>query len=405
MNSFDLYSHTFKRAPYPIYDAMREQGPLVRNPGLTGQPGWFVTGYAAAVDVLRDSKRFTKRWQSFFTAEELAQHEQNNPLSAMLDGHLLNLDPPDHTRIRRLVNQAFTAKRVQAMRPRIQQIADSLIDQLPTSGTADLIESYAFPLPIIVIAELLGVPASDRDKFRVWSNAAITPTVSPEEWQQFMPLMMEFLTYLSDMFRLRKAEPKDDLISALLAVEESGDKLSMNDLYSMIFLLLIAGHETTVNLIANSTLALMQHPEQFAQLKANPALMPQAIEELLRYDGPVERALTFWALEDMVFYDCTIKRGEMVIVVLGGANRDPAQFGCPAHLDIAREPKSNKHLAFGHGIHYCLGAPLARAEGEIALNTLFARLPNLRLAIEPDEIVWRLNPILRGPEALPIAWG
>ena len=401
--TYDLYSQSFKRNPYPTYDDMRQADPIFKNPGMSGHPIWFVTSYDLGVEVLRDHKRFIKRWQNTLTEEELAQ-QQVHPLSAMLDDHLLNLDPPDHTRIRSLVNKVFTGRRVERLRPRIQQIADDLIDDMLTQDEADLIEAFAFPLPITVIAELLGVPSSDRDKFRVWSNAAIQPTLTEEEWQHTVPLLMEFMTYLSDMFRERKRAPREDLISDLLAVEEAGDSLSMNELYAMIFLLLVAGHETTVNLIANGTLALLQHPEQLAQLKANPSQMAQAVEELLRYDAPVERSLTRFVAEDMQFHGAELKKGELVIVVLGAANRDPAHFDCPAHLDINREPKQNKHLSFGMGIHYCLGAPLARAEGEIALNTLLSRLPNLRLNAPVDTLVWRENPIIRGVEQLPVAW-
>ena len=402
MHNFDLYSQAFKRNPYPTYDEMRALGPLVRNPGLGGGPIWFVTGFDVAQEVLRDHKRFVKDWRNGLTPEQLAQQPPPNPISDFLDNHLLNLDPPDHTRIRSLVNKVFTARRVEGMRPRIQQIADELLDAMEGNSPTDLIDAYAFPLPITVIAELLGVPASDQDKFRRWSNAAISPVVTEEEWQQTLPQLMEFMAYLSDMFRERRTNPQDDLISALVQVEEDGDKLQQNELYGMIFILLIAGHETTVNLIANSVLALIEHPEQMAELIADPALMPKAIDELLRFDNPVERALMRWVSADFTFHGHELKRGESVIVVLGGVNHDPAHFGCPAHLDIHRE--NNKHMSFGMGIHYCLGAPLARVEGEIALNSLLARLNNLRLAVERDDLVWRENPIIRGVETLPVAW-
>lgn len=277
-----------------------------------------------------------------------------------------------------------------------------MLDQVQARGQMDLIDDYAFPLPIVVIAEMLGVPAADRDRFRAWSDAFVTPAVTPEGWVKAEQLLNEFVVYLGQVFAARRQQPRNDLITALIQAEDAGDKLNEEELYSMVVLLIVAGHETTVNLIGNGTLALLQHPDQLALLKANPALMPQAIEELLRYDGPVERATIRFAAEDVEVGGQLIRRGEAVGVVLYGANRDPSQFAAPDALDITREP--NRHHAFGFGVHYCLGAPLARMEGQIGLATLLRRLPGLRLAAPVETLVWRFNPILRGLHHLPVAW-
>jgi cytochrome P450 len=266
----------------------------------------------------------------------------------------------------------------------------------------DLVDEFAFPLPITVIAELLGIPVADRDRFRLWSNAIMTPALSPAEIARAGELMGAFVAYLRDLFVRRRGTPGDDLISSLIQVEEGGDRLSEQELSSMVALLIIAGHETTVSLIGNSVLVLLQHPEQRSRLERDPTMIRTAIEELLRYDGPVERALNRWAAEDVELGGKTIHRGEEIIVILGSADRDPARFPDPDLLDFAR--RDNKHVAFGRGSHYCLGAPLARLEAEIALTTLFGRLPALRLAAPVDDLSWRPVPLFRSLVSLPVAW-
>ena len=400
---YDLYSPTFKANPYPTYAAMREQAPVCRNPGLDGQSLlWFITRYEEAEAVLRDQKRFVKNYRATLTPEEQAKLPPEPRLERLLNQHLLNMDGADHVRLRSLVSKAFTAQRVNRLQGRIQTIADELLDKVQDQGHMDLIDDYAFPLPIIVIAEMLGVPAADRDRFRVWSNTFVSPSFTPEGWAQTEKLMIEFTNYLGQVFAERRRNPKDDLITALIQAEEAGDKLSEEELYSMVILLIVAGHETTVNLIGNGMLALLRNPDQFALLKSQPELMPNAVEEFLRYDGPVERATPRFATEDIEIGGQLIRRGEAVFVVLGGADRDPAEFPQPDQVDVTRE--DNRHLAFGFGVHYCLGAPLARLEGRIALNTLLARLPNLRLAVPPDELTWRPNTFLRGLQGIPVVW-
>ncbi|MBX3012892.1 MAG: cytochrome P450 [Caldilineaceae bacterium] len=400
---FDLYSTTFKRDAYSIYEQLRSQGPVVKNIGLNGNGSlWFVTGYAEAEAVLRDHKRFVKNYHNTLTAQQRAQLPPMSRLTQLLDQHMLNLDGEDHLRQRALVNKAFSSRIINGLHERVQAIADGLLDQVQAQGTMNLIDDYAFPLPIVVIAEMLGIPAADRNRFRAWSDAFVTPAVNEEEWRRAEKLLIEFVDYLGQIFAERRQRPRQDLITALLQADEGGDKLSEEELHSMVVLLIVAGHETTVNLIGNGTLALLRHPAQMAQLKADPTLMPAAIEELLRYDGPVERATLRFAAVDAELAGQWIRRGEAVSVVLGGADRDPAHFAQPDQLDLTRE--NNRHLAFGYGVHYCVGAPLARMEGRIALNTLLQRLPNLRLAAPVETLAWRFNPILRGLQQLPVAW-
>jgi cytochrome P450 len=284
------------------------------------------------------------------------------------------------------------------MAQRITDIANELIDKLAGQAIIELIESFAFPLPIMVIMELLGVPTADAEQVRSWSEAIISPGSHGVGYRQRKARLRAFAAYLKAMFAERLQNPQDDLISALVQAEEAGQRLTQDELSSMVVLLLVTGHETVVNMIGNSVVALLQHPDQLAQLLANPAHFDQAIEELLRYDGPVETSTTRWAAEDVVMGGQTIRRGDLVRVVTASANRDPAVFDQPNTLDLTRQ--NNPHIAFGRGVHYCLGAPLARLEGRIALARLFGRFPALRLAQPAEEISWRSGVLFRGPKAL-----
>jgi cytochrome P450 len=321
----------------------------------------------------------------------------------MIDNHLLSHDPPDHTRLRNLVGKAFTSRMVNQMQPRIEAIADQLLDRVEPQGQMDLIEDYAFPLPIIVIAELLGLPVEDRQQLREWSNAFIAPVQGEAEYQLFKAQMLAFTDYLRMLFKERRRERRQDLITAMVQAEEAGDKLSEAELFSMVILLIVAGHETTVNLIGTGMLSLLRQPDQLERLKREPALIDGAIEELLRYDGPVETSTPRWAAEDVEIGGQRIRRGQQVEVVLAAANRDPAQFAQPDRLDITRQ--DNRHLDFGLGLHYCLGAPLARMEGRIALMKLLQRLPQLRLAAPVKRLQWLRLPPVRGLRSLPVRWG
>ena len=301
---------------------------------------------------------------------------------------MLNRDGDDHRRLRRLVSKAFTPRMVEQLRPRIQEIADALIDSVAAAGEMELVSEFAFPLPITVIAELLGVSVADRERFREWSGAVVSPAFTPAGMERADALLGAFVEYLLALFAERRKEPGEDLVSALVAVEDGGDTLSEEELCSMVVLLIVAGHETTVSLIGNAMLALLTHPEQRAAIERDSSLLPRAVEELIRYDGPVERTLNRWAAVDVELRGQTIRRGETVIVVLGAADHDPERFESPGTLDFAAE-RDARHLGFGRGRHFCLGAPLARLEAEIALGTLLRRLPGLRLAVAEDEVGWR----------------
>lgn len=399
---YNLYGEVFKAEPFATYAQMRAEDPVCLEHGLEGMI-WFVTRRNEVETVLRDHRRFVKDWRNTRTPEELAQIPPEPPLSRLLNRHMLNIDGADHTRLRGLVNKAFTARMVHNLRGRVQGIADGLLDKVQARGQMDLIDEYAFPLPIVVISDLLGIPSEDRDSFRLWSNTFIAPTFSEEEWRRAEKLMIEFTDYLRRIFEQRRAEPRNDLITGLIQAEEAGDTLSEDELFAMVILLIVAGHETTVNLIGNGTLALLRHPEQLAKLKENPSLIESAVEELLRYDGPVDRATMRFAAEDVELGGQLIRRGEAVSVALTSANRDGAHFAHPDALDITRE--DNRHLAFGFGIHYCVGAPLARMEGQIAINTLVQRLPNLRLTVPVAALRWGTVPIIRGMQHMPVAWG
>ena len=313
---------------------------------------------------------------------------------------MLNRDGDDHRRLRRLVTKAFTPRMVEQLRPRIQEIADELLDGVEERHEMDVVDDYAFPLPITVIAELLGIPAADRDRFRAWSNAVVTPPIGAAALTEIGVLLGQFVGYLRELFERRAADPAEDLISALLQVRDGGDALSEQELFGMVVLLIVAGHETTVNLIANSVLALLEHPDRLEELRREPAGIPAAIEECLRYDGPVERALNRWAAVDVELGGRTICRGESVVAVLGSANRDGERFADADVLASGRD--DSRHVAFGRGSHYCLGAPLARLEGQLTFETVLRRLPDLRLvSAEPR---WKPMIFLRGLESLPVTW-
>jgi cytochrome P450 len=399
-STYDLYSHDFKSCPYDTFAAMRRDNPVQHQPGIDGEtPLWFATRYADVEQILTGDEQF---------ARNLRAHRPNigipDPvLDQMLTNHMLNKDGEEHRRLRMLVSKGFTPKRVRELRPRVQAVADELIEAVIADGEMDLMADYAFHLPTIVILEMLGIVSKDRDKFKQWANALIMPTTTKEGLQEFMRLMHEFLAYLGSLFAERRQSPGDDLVSALLQVEEAGDRLSENELYSMLMLLIVAGHETTVSLLGNAMVALWRHPEQLALLQALPEFMPRAVEEFLRYDGSVERAMSRHLLQEVELGETAVPPGELVVPILAAANHDPAVFENPEALDVTRTP--NPHLGFGKGAHYCLGAPLARLEAEIGLNTLLQRLPNIEPAISLSELRWRLTPGFRSLEALPVKWG
>jgi cytochrome P450 len=315
---------------------------------------------------------------------------------------MLVMDPPDHTRVRKLVNKAFTPRRVAALRDHVETLVARLLDEAGAAGRFDLIHDFAEPLPAIVIAELLGVPPEDHRQFRQWSSQLIGAIGStrPEQRDAAMEGGRALLAYLSDTIAARRRAPRDDLISAMIQAQEASDALSDAELLATSNLLLLAGHETTTNLIGNGTLALLREPGSWQRLAGDPALVPTAIEELLRFDGPVQATVRV-ALEDVPLGDHVMPEGSLVLASIGSANHDPAMFADPDRLDLARDP--NPHLAFGIGTHFCMGAPLARLEAEAAFRALTQRFPGLSLVDDCPE--YRPNPVLRGLMRLEVLAG
>lgn len=402
---YDLYSKEFHKYSHTIFAQMRAEDPVFKQAGLDGEtPIWFVSRYAEVQQILLDDKHFVRDLRLALTPEEIDRiFGQLDPqVDQMMNNHMLNRDGEDHRRLRSLVSKAFTPKVIQSMRPRIETIARDLLDKVAKNGRMELVSEYAFPLPITVIAELLGIPLHNQHQFRIWSNAFVMPAITPEQKQNAMRLLLEFAGYMQQLVAERRRQPQEDLLSGLIHAEEGGDRLSEGELFSMLALLIVAGHETTVSLIGNAVLALLQHPDSLQEIRSNPALIPPAIEELLRYDSPVERTLTRFVAEDIGFNGQQFKRGDLVIAILGSANRDEEQFSSPSTLDIHR--KQNPHIAFGKGVHYCLGAPLARLEGEIALRVLFERFPDLTLDIPLEELAWRDVPLFHSLVCLPVKW-
>lgn len=399
VRKYDLYGPDFKRDPYATFAAMRRDDPIHRQAGLDGTtPIWFVTRYADVEAMLRDP-RFVRDPARALPPEKLPRP---TPLDDLLTRNMLGVDGADHRRLRDLVSQGFTPKRVADLRPRVEAIADALLRPLIARGEADLIDAFAFPLPTIVILEMLGVPADDHGRFRAWANALLEPAMTPEKLTEATGLLTEFTDYLRELFAERRERPRDDLLSALIAAERAGDRLSENELFGTMVLLIVAGHETTVNLIANAVLALSERPDLRDALAADPSGLPRAVEEFLRYDGSVERALHRFAAEDVAWGGHLIRKGDPVIFVLSSANRDADRFENADEVEPDRHP--NPHLAFGKGAHYCLGAPLARLEAEVALRGLLTRLPGLRLAVPRETLRYRFLPGFRALEALPVRW-
>jgi cytochrome P450 len=396
----DPFDPHAKPNPYPIYAYLRDRRPVHRITLPNGRGLWLITRYDDVDRALRDP-RLVKNMRNAVAPEQLP----NIPDEFRLFEHMLASDPPNHTRLRALVHKAFTPPLIERLRPRVQQIADELLDAVVDQGRMDLIDDYAFPLPIMVITELLGVPSKDRNQFREWSNAAVgVEFVHEANWcsEYRRTAMRAFTAYLRALIEDKRVDPKDDLVSGLIFAEEGGEVLTEDELIAMIFLLLVAGHETTVNLIGNGMLALLRHPDQLRMLKDDPGLIVTAVEELLRYDGPVETSTFRYASADVECNGAVIPKGEMVLVVLASANRDASRFADADRLDITRT--DNRHLAFGKGVHFCLGAPLARIEGQIAIGTMLCRLPTLRPAASLDQLEWRPGVILRGLRAFPVTF-
>ncbi|WP_020119058.1 cytochrome P450 [Streptomyces canus] len=385
------YGDAFRVDPHPVYARLRGLGPVhrVRPPGSDADYStWLVVGHEEARAALADPRlsKDGRRIGMVFDGEGL------------IGRHLLGSDPPEHTRLRGLVSRAFTMRRVEQLRPRIQRITDDLLDAMLPHGHADLVQYLAYPLPITVICELLGVPEMDRTEFRKLSTEVVAPT-SPESSYDAVRRLGAYLTELIEDKRC--AGPSDDLLGDLIrTTAEDGDRLSPSELRGMAFLLLIAGHETTVNLITNGVHALLTHPDQLAALRADMSLVDGAVEETLRYEGPVENATFRYAAEPLEIAGRTIAKGDPVMICLSAADRDDSRYPAPDRFDIRRDPRG--HLAFGHGIHYCLGAPLARLEARTAIRALLERAPALALDGPTGE--WLPGMLIRGVRSLPVRW-
>jgi cytochrome P450 PksS len=392
----DLSSPAFKANPYPFYARLRAESPVHRMKQSFWLPTvWVVSRYADVLAVLKDD-----RFSNDFTSKLPWTPRTTRPLTHTM----LNRDPPDHTRLRALVNKAFTPRVVETMRGRVEAVCNGLLDGAQARGRMDLVREYALPVPLTIISDLLGIPQEDRRQFAGWSKKVAAGTSGALlDLLLGQPALFRAVRYLRKLIALRRDQPGDDLVTALVEAEEAGDKLSEDELIGTIALLLLAGYETTINLIASGTLALVQHADQRARFQADPELVEPAVEELLRYTSPADFAAFRLAREDVPVAGTVIPRGSIVLAALTSANRDERQFPEPDHLDLGREP--NRHLAFGIGPHFCVGAPLARLEGQIALSALFRRFPGLRLEVAPERLRWRRALIFRGLEELPIALG
>ncbi|HEY2093535.1 MAG TPA: cytochrome P450 [Thermoanaerobaculia bacterium] len=395
----DFASPTFKAEPYEYWARMRGTEPVHKVRLGNGAEAWLVTRYEDAVVVLGDPA-FAKDALQARGVEAKHLPWLPGPLRA-LSRNMLDLDEPDHRRLRNLVQKAFTPRVVDDLRPRIEQIAAELLDAIERRerGTADLIADYAAPLPVTVIAEMLGVPPVDRPRFRSWSNHIVAADTSTWHKLKAIRPAISFVIFLRRLIAQRRQALGNDLLSLLIAAQEKGDRLNADELLSMCFLLLIAGHETTMNLIGNGVLDLLRNPDQMELLRHDPSLIAPAVEEMLRFSSPLQFATERYTSATLEIGNVTVPRGSLVYVVLSSANRDDSAFAAE-RFDIARG--ANRHLAFGHGIHYCFGAPLARLEGQIAIRALLDRFRDIALTVEPDQLRWRRGLVLRGLTTLPV---
>ncbi len=389
--------------PYPVYSVIRTVRPVleVPVPDHDGPGFWLLTRYRDVHSVLRDPRFSVERMRAPLIRDNLDRMPEFLRQSAQGMRSMLIMDPPDHTRVRKLVNQAFTPRRIGALRGHIEDIVRELLDRAEDAGRIDLIHDFAEPLPAVVIAELLGVPPDDHRTFRQWSSRLIAAIASPDPAlrEDGADAGRQILAYLGETIAARRREPRDDLISAMIQAQEERDALSDPELLATCNLLLLAGHETTTNLIGNGTLALLRDREEWERLCATPELLPTAIEELLRFDGPVQATLRV-AAEDVEIDGHVVPEGALVLVSIGAANHDPEVFEEPDRLDLSRDP--NPHLAFGFATHFCMGAPLARLEAQVAFEALTTRMPGLTL--EDDCPEYRPNPILRGLRRLDLSF-
>ncbi len=394
----ELVGADFHNNPHEYYQRWRERGPVHRVRFGRGTRVWVIIGYEEGRAALADPrlrKSGTDLMEVFRRKQPDAERGAVTPVD--LSSHMLNTDPPDHTRLRRLVNQAFTPRRVAVMRPRIAEITDTLLDAMAAHEEVDLLQAFADPLPVTVICELLGVPFDDRGDFQTWTRVLLATGVDEVRRASASRAMTR---YLAELVETKRAVPDGDLLSELVQATDAGDRLTERELVSMVFLLLVAGHETTVNLIANGSYALLRDRSQLDVLRADPAGVPVAVEEFLRHDGPVGLATLRYSAEAVRIGRTQIPAGELVYISLAAANRDPDRYPEADRLDITAN--FGGHLAFGHGINFCVGAPLARLEATIAFTALLQRFPDLSLARYAFTPSWQSNLLVRGMSTLSV---
>ncbi|HYN96774.1 MAG TPA: cytochrome P450 [Pilimelia sp.] len=392
----DVFDHRYMQDPHPMMALMREEQPVRQVMTPNGLKVWLVTRYDDVRAALADPRVSKNMLDTDDIVERnLTQPEKRREFAKEIMQYMLNTDPPQHTRLRALVSKTFTNRRVEAMRPAIERNTAELLDAFPATGEVDLIQQLAFPLPIMVICQLLGVPLEDKEDLRNWIDMLVT-TSRPGDAKVAGEAMVG---YLGNLLAAKRAEPTDDILSALIHATDQ-DKLTEAELISMTFLLLFAGYETTVHTVGNGALALLVNPEQRELLRRQPSLMSGAVDEFLRFNSPVSTATFRFTTEPVTLSGTTIPAREFVLLSLLSANRDATRFPDPDQLDVARS--TTGHLGFGHGVHYCLGASLGRMEVEIALSSLLRRFPNLRLAVPPEELVWRESLLMHGLDRLPV---
>ena len=403
----DLLSGKSGNNPFSIFEQIRQIGSVVQLPfpmGETNNRAWVVTHMEEALKVLKDQDHFCVDPKSIDKNSTIKQSLTGSSDSAGSNMFLTNslnaIDQPDHRRLRTLVSKAFTPRYIEGLRPRVQELADELLDQVQDQGEMDLVKDYANLLPINVISDMIGVPKTDQSLIHKWSegiaNGLGVGTVDPKTAEN----LIDFGNYIKQLTADKRKQPSDDLISQLISIEEQGDRLDETELISLVQLMIFAGHETTSTLISTGTLLLLDHPAQLEILKADHSLVPSAVEELLRFHGPSTTAGPRYALKDLELRGQKIKKGDMIFPLLKSANRDEQQFENAEELDVTRNIK--RHLAFGHGVHMCLGAPLARVEGNIAFTTLLKRMPNLQLSIPREDVSWKFKLAAQSLSSLPV---
>jgi cytochrome P450 len=398
-----MLSPEFYANPYPIYHQLRDADPVHWSDAWKS---WVLTRYADVTSTLRDFSRFSNVGRIDLFLEQLPEEGRGKmgPLKGHFSRAITHLDPPDHTRIRKLLKTVLSTHLVQSMRPRIEALVSELISEVQDAGRMDVIRDFAYPLPAIVLGEMLGIPPEDRDQYKKWSDdigvgLVGTGRAALDNVERARQSLFELTDYLRPLVAQRRQHPRNDLISNLIAIEVKGDRLSERELFSTCITLILAGHGTTTNLIGNGILALLRHPDQLEALKNDPSLIEIAVEELLRYDSPLQRIWRM-ATEDVEIDGKHIRKGQIVLPTMGAANRDPAEFAEPDRLNISRQ--NNPHVALGTGIHLCVGGPLARLQGAIAINALLRRLPSLQL--ETEALEWEANLFHRGLKSLPVVF-